>query len=756
MHRSLSPYRGLEAVLANVGTFCWRQPWPVLSVWLVVTLAAALAGPQMAHRLQSGSGRIEASVSERVDAQLASVFDVSDGQSLALVYRSRRLIEDMSLVEALDARLEERLTALDTVEKVVPADFLVDRADDADGHVLLINIAAASALLTEQQVPLVREAVAPVFAGFVKAAPDLEWALTGRAALTYDINILSTQDTVSSELRALPFVLLVLLYAFGAAVSAGLPLILALVARTLAMAGVLVVAGSWEVSNLAQSIVAMLALALGIDYSLFIFHSFQAFRRDPARLPEAEADLAELELAIRGAMAQSGRVVVYSGTAVAIGMGALLLTPLMQTRSIGLGGIAVVVFSVLAALTLLPALLSLIGARALDWPARSNGTSKRDRSHAFWHDWGEKVVRRPFLGIVFSLLLLGLVAAPVTQTRFGFPEDEFLPPDLESARGLAMLGPMGLKGLVSPLFVVISEESHRPLIAAERVAMLSDFVSRIEADRRVAEVFAPHLSPSSRFAPIPMPMNGRLVSDDGDKILLRIIPAGDTRLADLRRLALEMPAWLDDPSLRVEVGGQAQFYNDFNAGMRESYASIVGLVLAMTGLALLLMLRAPLAAAKAMILNLLSVAAGYGAVVFVFQLGHGSALFGLSQPTNVVPPSVPIVIFAILFGLSMDYEIFLISRMKDLFLKSGSNRASIVGALAETGGVITSAALIMALVFGAFAFSRIVIVQMIGLGLAVAILADAVVIRSILGPALMSVAGNWNWWPLRASETVED
>lgn len=139
-------------------------------------------------------------------------------------------------------------------------------------------------------------------------------------------------------------------------------------------------------------------------------------------------------------------------------------------------------------------------------------------------------------------------------------------------------------------------------------------------------------------------------------------------------------------------------------------------------------------------------------MVFVFQLGHGSALFGLEQPTGLVPTSVPIVIFAILFGLSMDYEIFLISRMKELFLRGSGNRASIVGALGDTGSLITSAALIMAVVFGAFAFSRIVIVQMIGLGLAVAILVDAIVIRTLLGPALMTIAGNWNWWPLRTSE----
>jgi len=178
---------------------------------------------------------------------------------------------------------------------------------------------------------------------------------------------------------------------------------------------------------------------------------------------------------------------------------------------------------------------------------------------------------------------------------------------------------------------------------------------------------------------------------------------------------------------------------------------VLALVIGMSGAALLLLLRAPLAAAKAIVLNLCSVAAGYGLVVYVFQQGHGAAFFGLPGPAEVIPTTVPIVIFSILFGLSRDYEIFLISRIRSLFLENGDNDRSIVDALADTGSIITNAALIMAVVFGAFAFSRIVIVQMIGLGLAAAILVDAFLIRSILGPAMMKIAGRWNWWPLTAS-----
>lgn len=754
MPRTTLPGGGLEALLAALGSLCWRRPWWIVAAWLLAVVLAGGAITLLKDRLLSGSGHIAESMSERVDAQLTADFGLGDGQSLILVYRARSIAPDSPQLDEIERRIVERLASLDKVKSVVPANDLVETPSDQAGRVLVVSIAADNALVTEQQVPLVRAAIAPVFASIAQAAPDLAWAVTGRAALSHDINIFSTRDTGSAELRAMPLALLVLLGAFGAVVAAGLPLVLAFATRTLALAATLLVAGVWEVSNLAQSIGAMLAIALGIDYSLFVYHRYKQLLRYPEELPSEPSGLDLTERALRGAMAQSGRVVLYSGLAVVIGLGALLFTPLMQTRSIGIGGIGAVAFSVVGALTLLPALLSLIGTRALDWPAWIQRAHPEDRSRTLWIRWGKAVVRRPLAGIAVSLFLLGALALPALNTEFGFPEDEFLPADLESARGLDMLGAMGMKGLASPLYVVIAARDGSPVVSAERMAGLSKLVGSIQQDPRVAEVFAPSLSVESRYMPLPMPGASRLVSPGKDKILLRVVPASTTDLASLRVLASAIPSWLDDRSLSVEVGGQAQYYNDFDAQMRAAYPLILGLVLATTGLVLLVLLRAPLAAAKAILLNLASVAAGYGAVVFVFQLGHGAALFGLTEPAGLVPTSVPIVIFAILFGLSMDYEIFLISRMRTLFLRSGDNRASIVEALGDTGSVITSAALIMAVVFGAFAFSRIVIVQMIGLGLAVAILADALLIRSLLGPALMVVAGRWNWWPLQTGNEV--
>lgn len=732
----------LERVLSDLGLLCWRRPWHVLAIWLLAVILSSVAISQTSDRLLSGSGRIEGSMSDRVDRLLSSDFGVEDGQALILTFRSPILDANPDALDDFLSQVTDRLVAVPSVSDVAAAEQLVERRRDDQGQALLIEMATDSALATEQEVPEIRAVVREIG----KEIPDLDWAITGRAALNYDINIFSAQDSAASELRALPLALLVLLYAFGAIISALLPILLAVAARTAAFATILFVAGVWEVSNLAQSIVTMLSIALGIDYSLFVYHRYR--RALGSQSTSGTSDKRDREGALREAMSHSGKVVVYSGIAVAIGMGALFLTPLMQTRSIGLGGLGAVIFSMAAALTLLPALLALLGERLLDWPSIPAFRQAEDRGREFWAISAQKLVEHPFAAITASLAVLGLLAAPAMRTNFGFPEDDFLPAEIESVKGLQMLANMEMKGVASPLFVVVSDSSGGKVITRDREAALEKFAARLQNDPRVEEIFAPRLSATPSLSPFPMPSTDAFVSRDGDHILFRTIPRSSTDLKSLRILAKEVRGWIEAPGLEVEVGGQAQFYNDFDEGMRASFTPVVLIVLAMSGLALLLLLRAPLAALKAIALNLLSVAAGYGAVVFVFQLGYGGAIFGLAEPTEMIPTSVPIVIFGVLFGLSLDYEIFLISRIRDIFLECGDNIRSIVAGVSETASVITSAALIMAVVFGAFSFSRIVILQMVGLGLAVAIVVDALVIRAALGPALMTVAGRWNWWPL--------
>ncbi len=745
----------LAAGLASLGTFCSRYAILVILLWVSAAVAAGAVAQRLPERLLSGAGEIEGSLSSRVDRILHDDFGRGDSQSLVLVFRSASLDENRAELSALFGDLSKAIQNEPSVDTAVSELDIEDQhllPAPGTGHFILVDLNTQDVLEAEQQIPKLRAAMAPTFNAAKARHGDLEWAITGRAALTYDLSRFDAQDTARAELRALPLTLIILVFAFGSIVSAMLPLLLAVATRTVALGLVFWIAGSIDISNLVLSVVTMLAIALGIDYSLFIIHRYRRqLERTTEELSPVE-NRARQELAMRRAMSQSGVAVVYSAATVAIGIGSLLATPLMQTRSIGLGGLFAVLVSLAASLTLVPAFLRLIPPDLLEWPRPLSRPVRRERARRLWIRWANAIEKQPVLSILMSLSLILAMALPALHTRTGFPESEFLPPELEFTRGMDMLEGMNLRGLVSPVIVVVSDTRKQRALTPERADMLLEFVGRLEKDPRVRAVQGPLRNASD--GSIEQSMGAALSRDaftskDRSRLLFLVIPSESATLIELRRLSNQIPHLFSAEGLSVEVGGGAQFFNDFEKAVSASYPLTIALVLGMSVLVLLLFFRAPLASAKALLLNLFSVAAGYGIVVLVFQLGHGSEIFGVDAPTTVVPSTVPLAIFCILFGLSMDYEIFLLSRIRTIFNETGDNALSIREALADTGSVITSAALIMVAVFGAFAFTRDVVVQMIGLGLAVAVLVDATLIRSILGPALMHVAGRWNWWPAR-------
>lgn len=743
----------LGVALAGLGKLCWRYALVVVLAWLLAAIVAGLVAGRLPERLLSGTGDVENSQSSRVDRILRTEFGRGDGQSLIVVLRSPSLDRQPRELSALLDGLAAQLAEQPSVETAISESDIQDprlTPQAGMGHYIVADLNSKDVLAAEQEVPKIRASVASMLQEAKSSHSDLEWAVTGRAALTYDLAKFDAEDTAKAEIRALPLTLIILVFAFGSIVSATLPLILAVASRTVVLAIVFLLAGTFDVSNLVLSVVTMLSIALGIDYSLFIIHRY---RRELERIaiesPAVDGKDRE-QLALRAAMAQSGVAVAYSAVTVAIGIGSLLATPLMQTRSVGLGGLFAVSVSLAASLTLVPAFLRLLRPSVLQWPRLLARPVGRDRSRRLWIQWASVVEKRPVLWIATSIVLLLAMSAPALHTRTGFPESEFLPREIEFSRGMDMLDDMQLRGLVSPIVVLVSDAAGGRALTPDRAPALVEFAARLEKDHRVRAVQGPVRSASD--GSIGQTMGGALsrsafISKNRSSLLFLIIPAGDATFSGLRDLSKNMPALLKSDGLSVQVGGQAQYYNDFDAAVSASYPTTITLVLGMSALVLLLFFRAPLASAKALLLNLLSVAAGYGVVVFVFQLGHGSEFFGVAAPTSVVPSTVPLAIFCILFGLSMDYEIFLLSRVRTIFNETGDNSLSIREALADTGAVITSAALIMVAVFGAFAFTRDVIVQMIGLGLAVAVLVDAALIRTVLGPALMHVAGRWNWWP---------
>ena len=346
----------------------------------------------------------------------------------------RKPTELSALIDDLKRRLTTGLpieTALS--ERDIDDARLMPKA--GSGHLILIEPRTRDMRATEQQVSRICAAVRPAFEAAQERHRDLEWAVTGRAALTEDLNRFDAEDTARAEIRALPLSLLILIFAFGSVISSMLPLLLALASRTVVLGMIFVLAGSLEVANLVLSVVTMLSISLGIDYCLFLLHRY---RRELQRIEAENPDIRGLErdeLAMRVAMAQSGSAVFYSAAIVAIGIGSLLATPLMQTRSVGLGALLAVLVTLGGSLTLVPAILRLVRPAVLEWPSHVSRFTTGERSRQWWRRWAKVVERKPALAIATSLGLLLAMASPALHTRIGFPESEFLPRESNSPAG---------------------------------------------------------------------------------------------------------------------------------------------------------------------------------------------------------------------------------------------------------------------------------------------------------------------------------
>jgi putative drug exporter of the RND superfamily len=751
---------------ARVGRLAAGHPWVFMGLWALIAVLGAVGANKATPLLFGGSGDIPQSPSLRTDSLMRENFDNPYSQLLVLAIRGLPEADpsaEESPNAALSARLEKALTALPQVRAVMTPENVLDKRllpSPGTGTVVLIGIKAAAIRDAEQAIPVVRHAVDSVLTPEKERHSGLRWAVTGRSALTYDLNLFNAKDTAEAEVRVIPLTLLILLFAFGSVVAAGVPVILGILSTTVSLGIVYLLARHFVFSNLIRNVSSMIGLAVGIDYSLILIHRYREALT--ARIAAGvRVDRALRTDALAESMATAGKAVFFSGLAVMIGLGGMLFTPLMETRSIGWGGCIVVFVSVAAALTFLPSLLFLLGP-ALDWPralSKRFGGGERGRR---WEAWSHWVMKHAPWCAVAGLAVIMVLSYPGRHTRFGFPEGPFIPRELEFSQGYLMLDSMGMQGLVRPINIILTSKQG-PALTLDKVDSLYAFSARIRKDPAVARVFGPvDLAdgwPVEKYRALYADMDDAVerapflkdffLSRDGSSLLMQVMLKPEAGLEQEKILAREIPAWLNLPGTAMDLGGQAVYYNDFDKAMIASYLPCVTFVLAVTLAALLLFFRSPLVSVKAIVMNTLSVLAGYGVVVWVFQIGHGHALFGTPGPAEVVPLTLPLMLFCILFGLSMDYEVFLLSRIREGFMKSGDNGKSVAEGLAATGPMITNAALIMAAVFGAFAFARVVVVQMLGLGLAVAVLVDATLIRVLLVPAFMKMAGRWNWWPSR-------
>jgi putative drug exporter of the RND superfamily len=734
-----------------------RHPWLVLAVWLIAVLLGAWGAHRLPQVTLGVEGGVPGSPSRRAAEALRNEFNNPFIDPLVVAASAPRLTVEASPYLAWVAETAHALAAVPGVRRVASyADERDARLRSTDGRVttLLVGLTAVTHSERQQAVVAVRRALASHAAELARLDPASRVAVTGNAAADLDVNNWSAAGGDRAEKRALPLTLAILLLAFGTVFAAGLPFLTGLATTTVSLGIAFLLAQVMPVSNLLGNVVTMLGLAIGIDYSLLMVTYYR------------EAAPASVAHGVAAAMSRGGRTIAWSGVTVIIGLLALLLSPILETRSVGIGGALVVCVSVLAALTLLPAALTLLG-RRIDWLPVLPRHAGRPRLLAFWRRLAGWVVRHPYITLLVAGSAALALAAPVLRINTGFANERwFLPPGMESRVGADLLAEARGANAASVIYVLVRSTDGQPILAAHHLQALFDYGAGLVRDPRVGDVSSPlnlqkglsldeyrdlyaDLQENLREYP---EIAEHFLSRDGRAGLFEVTPAEHTRAADIVRLSRDLQSRAPAGPFSVMVAGGPATYNDFRTAMSRSLPRIFAFVVGATLLMLFAAFRSYLLPVKAVAMNLLAVAAGMGAVVAVFQFGWLNGLVGLEHPVSTIPLEIPLMVFCLSFGLSMDYELFLLFRIQREYLRDGDNDRATVEGLAAVAPVITGAGLIMVVVFGAFVSAQLPVLKMIGLGLCVAVLVDATLIRAVIVPAVMALAGRWNWYPGRRRE----
>jgi RND superfamily putative drug exporter len=689
--------------------FVLRHRWPILAAWLVIVAAGFVANMRLGPLL-SNEFRVPGTDSERVRTILTEHFgDRSDGNFLVVA----------RVADASDPGVRGRLeAAMRRAAADVPSAH-ADRLVPAGKHVLFGNITSTLDIVgAKKWTKTVRADVDHVAGAQVY--------VSGVAALQADIDPIFKQDLTLGEGIAAPVAVLVLLLVLGISFAVFIPFIFAFSAIFATLGVVYLLAHEMSMASYVVNLVFLIGLGIAIDYSLLVVYRFRE---------EVRVDGDKDEAVVR-TMATAGRAVVFSGATVAIGLALLIAMPLPFMRSMGVGGFLIPLFSVVAALTVQPALLSLFGERGTRRVRILRGRPKGD-GEGFWAGLARAIMKRPALFLAAGAALLIAAASPVVGLKLTPGSNGGTPAKQESVQGYKVLSAAVGPGALGPTQILV-DTGHAGGAGDPPVrAAIARLVAEARHDSEVALVSTgtvpPFVDTTGRYAQIQVAGKHEYGA-----------PASRSWTQRLR--ATLIPAARFPEGVRVLAGGGPPQGVDF---LHQAYTNFPWLVLGVLVLTYVLLMRAfrswllPL---KAVLLNLLSVGASYGVLVVVFQHGVGHALLGHVYAMPQIEGWIPIFLFAMLFGLSMDYEVFLVSRMREAWDAGEDNTSAVAHGLERTGLIITAAAIIMVAAFSGFVAGRVAALQEFGFGLAAAIFVDATIIRAILVPSLMALFGRYNWW----------
>ncbi len=726
-----------------------RRRWLIVGGWLLAVAALVPYARTIEDRL-TVAARVTGSESAAVEELLAARFGSPFARWAILVLtgipgpdtpEGRAVLDRVVHRLTDDRRVTRTFSYLDDGDSLFVGaagvgTFVVvglDRAEDRADRVL----------------PALREAGAALEGEIRRRHPEATVRWTGEVALNADLREASAAAAESAERRALPLTLAVLLIAFGAVAAAMLPLLAATVAVSTTLGLAAVASIWWPLSIVLQNVVSMLGIGLGIDYALLMVSRFRASRAHGSS-PHHAAALC---------VARAGPTVMLSAGTVAIGFAALLLIPLDEVRAIAVGGLLVALLSALVAVTLVPATLAICGTRLELGRLRRAGSVRRA---SWWAAWARIAVTRPRTVLLIGALPVCVLAWQATRLDTRLPRGDWLPAGMESARAVRDLQSMERGNVVQSIRIVLDLPSGMSVLDHDGWRAMSRTVAALLREPEVASVRAlPTIARSAVPGPmlealLPDEVKSTFISRDGRATVMEIVPtssASPNALVDLV-LRLRERGGGELSGVRgahILVGGIPAFNADYRGALTGRLPALAAVVVVATLIVLGIALRSVLIPLKAVLLNLLSVGAAFGALVLVFGDGVGVQLLGHDGPPGGTFPMIPALVFCIVFGLSMDYELFLVSRIMEARRGGASDADAIVEGVSHTGGVITSAAAIMIVVFGAFTLGDVLLIQMLGFALAVAVLIDATIVRMAIGPALLQLAGRWNWWPGRPS-----
>jgi RND superfamily putative drug exporter len=723
-------------MFAGLGKLSYRWRWQIVVVWLLLFAAALPILPGVEEPLKVGGFSTDQSEAARARQVLQSRLNTTPSQMVVIFTSETLKAHDPAFLSQVSSALSNITSKPHVVDVVLP---------QQDEHLISKDSTTAYALVGLDLPSEEAQRDVDEFKAGIKPQPDLEITVAGGPAFYADIETVSQRDLRRAELIAFPFALIALLIVFGTVVAATIPLIVG----GLSVATVLLClywgAHAVDLSIFVLNLATMLGLGLAVDYSLFITSRFREELRHSGNV----------ETAVVRTMQTAGQAIFFSAITVLIGMAGLSFFSFMFLRSVGIAGVVVVFFAAAAALTLLPAALGILGHRIESGKLFGRHSAHRDGA-GFWAALSARVMAHPFVVLVPTLAFLLALGAPFLRVNVSSPDATILPTDLESRQGFDLLTEKYGQGEISPF--VIAVESTGDMTSPESRRALYDFTAWLQQQPEVVRVQSAMsydqpttLAEANDLYNLRVRMGNlgfdsrldSVINPDAAMVLAftRTYPNSDDNKALLTRVRDYQP----DAGITILVDGGTAEIVDVVDVMYGDFPIAVAVIVVGTYLVLLLLLRSLLLPLKAIVMNTLSIVASYGALVFIFQDGHFSRILRF-EPLGYVEASLPVIMFCVLFGLSMDYEVFLLSRVKEEWDRTHDNQRSVAIGLQRSGRIITSAAAIVVVVTASFVSADVIIIKALGLGIALAVLIDATIVRALLVPATMRLLGSWNWW----------